>query len=124
MMHREEGCMTIEVLSDLYQDPSLSKKLNQRARSMLRDDGLAEDAVQITFVKLLGHLKARQAGSMSRQELIGCLFKALKHCAIDILRSRQTHAAVSMDATGQDRLLIDRQLIDEDMVSVKVRSAW
>lgn len=73
--------------------------LLRRCRTILRDDGLADDVLQEAFVKIL------RAGSAVREagEPLRWLYRVVDHCCIDAIRKRRRSLDTLGDAEGPER---------------------
>jgi RNA polymerase sigma-70 factor (ECF subfamily) len=68
-------------------------RLLRRCRRVLRDDALAEDALQDVFVKLLRH----GAGLRAAESKLGWLLRVVDHCCFDVRDRRRREPVTSVE---------------------------
>ncbi len=73
------------VIGALYQ--RYGGLLRRRCRHFLRDDAAVEDAVQTTFLKLLGHYD-RHGHLPEPEETLRLIYRITANCCFDMLRGR------------------------------------
>jgi len=102
-------------------------RLLRRCRRVLRDDALAEDALQDAFVKILRH----GAGLRAAESKLGWLLRVVDHCCFDVLDRRRREPVTNVEPapprvrpTGaaevqaQARSFLERLRLSEQRVTV------
>ena len=105
--------MTQDELADAYR--RYGPLVAQRCRAIVRDDALAEDALQNAFMRLWRY----EASFAAAQSKLGWLYRVADRCCFDLLARRRTRRETSLaelperqrsDAAVEDRELVMRFL--------------
>jgi len=105
--------MTQDELADAYR--RFGPLVAQRCRAIVRDDALAEDALQNVFMRLWRY----ESSFAEAESKLGWLYRVADRCCFDLLARRRTRKETSLsdlperqraDASVEDRELVLRFL--------------
>ena len=101
--------MTQDELADAYR--RYGPLVAQRCRAIVRDDALAEDALQNVFMRLWRY-ETSFAGAHSK---LGWLYRVAERCCFDLLARRRTRRETSLaelpERQRSDAAVEDRELV-------------
>ena len=101
--------MTKDELADAYR--RFGPLVAQRCRAIVRDDALAEDALQNVFMRLWRY----EASFAAAESKLGWLYRVADRCCFDLLARRRTRHETSLaelpERHGNGASVEDRELV-------------